>query len=316
MKIVLLDGSTANPGDIGWGELEKCGEIISYTADPSKTYERSKDADILMTNKVPIDRELIFKLDKLKFISVIATGYNIVDLKAAREKGIDVSNAPNYCSESAAQLAFSHILELARNIGKHSDGVKKGHWSEKMNFCYWEQTQIELSGQILGIIGYGNIGSALARLGKAFGMEIIAFDTDPEKIKKDNFKAVSLDEIFKQSDFLSLHCPLTDENENLINKTSLDKMKNSAFLINASRGPLVNERDLFYALENGIIAGAGLDVLCIEPPPKDHILFKAKNCNISPHMAWTSSIARKKLIEITAQNVKAFLDGKAQNVVN
>ncbi|MBN2432170.1 MAG: D-2-hydroxyacid dehydrogenase [Acidobacteria bacterium] len=314
-KIVILDGHTVNPGDLSWAPFEQLGDLTVYPRTAAAdTYERSREAEIIITSKVVLDRAMLDRLPRLRYIGVIATGYNVVDLAAARERDIPVTNVPDYCTESVAQLVMAHLLELARRIGAHNRSVRNGDWSRAKDFCYWIHPQVELTGKTLGLIGYGHIGGEVARLARAFGMRIIAFDIYPKD--EDGVDFVSLERVFTDSDVVSLHCPLTDENRGLINTVNLRKMKPTAFLINTSRGPLVNDRDLAAALAEGVIAGAGLDVLSTEPPPEDNPLLDAPNCHITPHVAWASEEARLRLIRLTAENVESFLKGKPINVVN
>jgi glycerate dehydrogenase len=317
MKIVILDGYTLNPGDLSWEELTQFGECQVYDRTPrALVVRRTIDADIILTNKTPISRKAIFQLSNLKYIGVMATGYNIVDVQAAGEKNIPVSNVPTYGTNSVAQMTFSLILELTQHTGLHADMVRKGHWSMAKDWCFWEQPLIELDGQTLGIIGYGRIGQTTGRLGIAFGMNVIAADPFVLSVGYQGVQRVDSDTVFKQSDFICLHCPLTPETEQFINSEKLDMMKKTAFLINTSRGQLVNEHDLAKALNEGRIAGAGLDVLGVEPPPPDNPLLNAKNCLITPHIAWATQSARKRLMRTVIENVKAFLNNKPQNIVN
>jgi glycerate dehydrogenase len=314
-NIVILDGYTVNPGDLSWDPFRELGEVTVYPRTvAADTWERSRDAEIIITSKVVLDRDMIARLPRLRYIGVIATGYNVVDLEAARERNIPVTNVPDYCSESVAQLVMAHLLELARRVGAHDRSVRAGDWSRAEDFCYWIHPQMELTGKTLGLIGYGHIGSQVARLARAFGMRIIAFDIYPKDDEGVEF--LPLDRVFADSDFVSLHCPLTDDNRGMINTANLRKMKRSAFLINTSRGPLVNDLDLAAALAEGTIAGAGLDVLTKEPPPPDNPLLGAPNCTITPHVAWASEEARLRLIRLTAENVEHFLNGSPINVVN
>ena len=316
MKIVVLDGYTLNPGDLNWQQLEKLGQCVVYDrTSPDKVLEHSLGADILLTNKTIISRETILALPDLKYIGVLATGYNIVDVKAAREKNIPVTNVPTYGTLSVAQLVFSHILNLAHNVGVHAQRVSNGDWSTSVDFCFWDMPLLEIAGQTLGLIGTGRIGAATAKIAKAFGMKVIAFDVNPNQIPP-GIKSVCLDDVFVKSDFVSLHCPLTNENEKLVNAEKLSLMKTTAFIINTSRGPLVDEDALAIALNTGVIAGAGLDVLSVEPPKLGNSLFSAKNCFITPHIAWATKEARQRLLQTAIENVEGFLKGFPQNVVN
>ena len=319
-KIVVVDGYTLNPGDLSWAELESLGQCDIYDRTPrDKVIQRCKGADIIVTNKVVFDKEIIDALPDLKCISVIATGYNVIDVKYAREKGIIVTNVPTYGTQSVAQMTFALLLELAHHVGYHSETVKSGKWSRCEDFCYWDKPLIELAGLTMGLIGFGRIGQTVAKLAQAFGMNVIAYDValkSDDTVDMRNVKFVELDEIFTRSDVISLHCPLTDENRGLINAETLAKMKNSAFLINTSRGPLINEQDLANALNEEKIAGAAVDVLTVEPPKENSPLMSAKNCYITPHIAWATRAARSRLMKIAIDNIRAFLKGKPQNVVN
>ena len=319
MKLVILDSYTENPGDLSWDWLKDIvDEYEIYESTPSeKVVERSLDADILVTNKVPVDRALIEKLPKLKFIAVLATGYNIIDCEAAKEHGIVVSNIPAYSTDGVAQLVFALLLELTNQVGLHSKSVNDGEWSRSPYFCYWKTPLVELHGKVFGIIGFGKIGSAVAEIANAFGMKVKAYSPhtrDYAGFGRVDF--VPLDEVIETSDVLSLHCPLTNETNGLVNAEFLSRMKKTAYLINTSRGPVVNEKDLRAALDSGTIAGAGVDVLSCEPPKEDNPLIGAKNCFITPHIAWASLEARTRLMNIFKDNVKGFVSGEPVNVVN
>jgi glycerate dehydrogenase len=318
MKIVVLDGHTINPGDLSWKPLEMLGarEFHDRTK-PDQVYERSKDADIIISSKIVFDRHLLSRLRRLKLIAVIATGYNEIDLVSAREQGVVVSNVPNYATNSVAQLVFALIFEHARHVGGHSAGAKRGKWSRSTDFCYWDYPQIELTGKVLGVVGFGAIGRAVAKGALGFDMRVIAHDVIQRSIPQwHDIDFVSLDSLFAKSDIISLHCPLTQDTRDMINTQTLSLMKRSAYLINTARGPLVNEKDLADALWRGTLAGAGLDVLQAEPPPSDHPLLSAPNCILTPHIGWASRESRQRLIDLTAQNVEAFLAGSPVNVVN
>lgn len=319
MKLVILDSYTENPGDLSWDWLKDVvDEYEIYESTPGgKVIERSLDADILVTNKVPVDRALIEKLPKLKFIAVLATGFNIIDCEAAKEHGIIVSNIPAYSTDGVAQLVFAFLLELTNQVGLHSESVNDGEWSRSPYFCYWKTPLVELRGKVFGIVGFGKIGSAVAGIANAFGMKVKAYSPHTKTYTgfgKVDF--VSLDEVIETSDVISLHCPLTKETNGLVNAAFLSRMKKTAYLINTSRGPVVNEADLRNALESGTIAGAGVDVLSSEPPKEDNPLIGAKNCFITPHIAWASLEARTRLMNIFRDNVKGFVSGKPINVVN
>lgn len=319
MKIIVLDGYTLNPGDLNWDRLKAIGntEIYDRTAKQD-ILTRSSGAEILLTNKTPLTAEIIDALPNLKFIGVLATGYNVVDTEAAARRGIPVCNIPTYGTQSVAQMVFAHILNFCQHVQSHSDLVKKGKWTKSPDFCFWDYPMMELAGKKLGIIGFGRIGQKTADLGEAFGMQILGYDAyKSDQSKRSGFNWVELDELFSQSDFISLHCPLFEETKGLINADNLKKMKNTAFLINTSRGPLIVEEDLAEALEMGIIAGAGLDVLCSEPPleadPKP--LLSENNCVITPHISWATKAARTRLMDTAVDNIIAFLDGNIQNDV-
>jgi glycerate dehydrogenase len=317
MKIVILDGYTLNPGDLSWQALEELGECQIFERTPSAlVVQRARDADILFTNKTPVSKRAIFQLTNLKYIGVLATGFNIVDIDAAREKDIPVTNVPTYGTRSVAQMAMSLILELTQHAGLHTDMVRKGHWSLAKDWCFWEQPLIELDGLTLGIVGYGRIGRATGRLAAAFGMKVIATDPLLPKGRHNDIQIVDLDFLLQESDFISLHCPLTPETDQMINSDKVRLMKRTAFLINTSRGQLINEHDLAKSLNEGRIAGAGLDVLRVEPPTPDNPLLNAKNCLITPHIAWATKAARVRLMKVVVENLIAFLNDRPQNVVN
>lgn len=316
MKIVLLDSYTLNPGDLSWDNIKALGDCHIYERTaPEDVIERCKDAEAVFTNKVIFTKEVIAQLPQLKYIGVIATGYNVIDLAYAKERNIVVTNIPAYSTASVAQMVFSQILNFAQNISTHATSVANGDWGKSIDFSYRLTPQIELAGKTLGIIGFGKIGQAVAQLGIAFGMKIIYQN---RSIKDTGMPAeqVDLPSILAQSDFLSINCPLTDENQGFMNAETLKQMKPSAFLINTGRGPLINESDLATALNDGIIAGAGLDVLSIEPASQNNPLATAKNCYITPHIAWATHEARTRCLLIAINNLKAFINGKPINVVN
>lgn len=317
MKIVMLDAYTTNPGDLSWDSFSLLGDLTVYDRTPSdKVIERAKDADIVITNKTPITRDIIDCLPNLKFIALMSTGYNIVDYVYLKEKGIPVSNIPSYSTDAVAQLVMSFILELAMNVGLHSQSVKAGEWSECADFCYWKTPLTELSGKTIGIFGLGKIGRAVAERAKAFGMNVVAFVPRIHGDEPDYIKLLSLDEMLSVSDVVSMHCPLTPETEGIVNEEFIAKMKDGAYFINTSRGTVVNEAALADALNTGKLGGAGLDVLSTEPPRKDNPLLSAKNCFITPHIAWASFETRKRLVGILYDNINAFINGKPQNVIN
>ncbi len=316
MKIVLLDAYTANPGDVTWAPLEAIAPCEIYPRTPlAETVSRCADAEIVITNKAIVNREIIEALPKLKYIGVAATGYNIVDVAAAKERGIIVTNVPGYSSPAVAQLVFSLMLELTNNVGHHAQTVRDGRWVACPDFCYWDHPIIELSGRTLGIVGYGDIGSSVARIAVAFGMKVLASKREWKTPPPEGVTPASIDEVFQNSDVISLHCPLTDATKHLVGERTLSLMKPTAFIINTGRGPLVDEAALAQALNAGRIAGAGLDVLSVEPPKAGNPLLSAKNCVITPHIGWASREARVRLIDVLASNLRAFLEGKPVNVV-
>lgn len=319
MKLVILDGGAVNPGDLSWNALSPF--VDEYTVydntDEDEILSRAKDADILVTNKTPISKNTIEKLPKLKYIAVLATGYNVVDCAAAREKNIPVSNIPAYSTDSVAQLVFAFLLEFCSRVAVHSSSVNCGEWEASPCFCYTKAPLCELSGKTFGIVGFGRIGSAVAQIANAFKMRVLAFS--PNTKTYSGFGLVefcSLEKLIEESDVISLHCPLTDGTKNLVDKSFLSKMKKSAFLINTSRGGVINENDLADALNSGKIAGAGLDVLSTEPPKGGNVLIGAKNCLITPHIAWANVEARTRLFNIFLKNVESFVGGTPINVVN
>lgn len=318
MKIVVLDGYALNPGDLSWSAFEKFGELVVYDRTPThKVIERAAGASIIFTNKTLITADTIHKLPLLKFIGVLATGYNVVAINAAKANNIVVSNVPGYGSASVAQATFALLLGLCHRVQRHSDLVFDGKWSRAPDFCFWEYPQVELSGKTMGIIGFGSIGQKVAAIATSFGMHIIANSrTQSDQSHRKNFKWATIPELLTQADVVSIHCPLFPETEGLINKKSLALMKPSAFLLNTSRGPIIVENDLAEALNNHVIAGAGIDVLSVEPPTKNNPLFKAKHCLITPHIAWATKEARSRLMNVSVTNVSSFLKGTPENVVS
>lgn len=317
MKIVLLDAHTANPGDLSWAPLEAIAPCEIHPRTPvAETIARCADAEVVITNKAPLTREIIEALPRLRYIGVTATGFNIVDTAAARERGIVVTNVPGYSTPAVAQLVFALLLELTNNVGHHARTVRDGRWTACPDFCYWDHPLIELSGRTLGIVGYGDIGSAVARIALAFGMKVLAGKREWKNPPPDGVTPAGMDEIFSQSDAITLHCPLTDATRHLVCDRTLALMKPDAFLINTGRGPLVDEAALARALNDDRIAGAGLDVLSVEPPKDGSPLFSARNCLITPHIGWASREARVRLIQLVASNLQAFLNGSPVNVVN
>ncbi|MBA2850731.1 glycerate dehydrogenase [Methanococcus maripaludis] len=316
MKIVVLDGYAMNSGDLSWENLKKLGEVSIYDRTlESEVVERISDSEIVITNKVIIGKEVFEKCKNIKYVGVTATGYNVVDTNLAKELGVIVTNVPAYSTDSVAQLVFSFILEHCQNVFKYTESVKSGDWVNSKDFSYQKFPIIELTGKNLGIIGFGAIGKKVAEIGNAFGMNVLVNTSSPSA-DKINVNFVSKEEIFKNSDFLTLHCPLNNETDEIVNEKTLNLMKKSAILINTGRGGLVNEKDLANALNLEKIAGAGLDVLSTEPPKEDNPLLNAKNTYITPHVAWASYEARKRLMDVTINNVKSFIDGNPINVVN
>ncbi len=318
MKIVVLDGYTLNPGDISWGGMEALGEVTVYDRTmPEDVAARIGDADVVYTNKTPITRETLDKCRNIRFIGVLATGYNIVDIEAAKEKGIPVSNIPTYGTAAVSQFAIALLLELCHHIGEHSDAVKNGEWTSNPDWCFWKYPLVELAGKTMGIIGFGRIGQDTARIAQALGMKILAFDAYKNPaLESDTCHYADLDTLLKESDVISLHCPLFPDTEGIINKDTIAKMKNGVMIINDSRGPLIVEEDLREALDSGKVAGAALDVVSTEPIRMDNPLMGAKNVILTPHIAWAPRESRQRLMDIAVENLKCFADGAPQNVVN
>ncbi len=316
MKIVVLDGYTLNPGDLSWKKLEALGECTFYERTaPGEVVSRSKEAEVLLTNKTLLGAEEINALPRLKYIGVLATGYNVVDTGTAGKRGIVVTNIPAYSTPSVAQMVFAHILNITQQVAAHSEAVKEGKWCSAPDFCFWKTPLIELADLKLGIIGLGHIGQAVARIARSFGMEVLASTSKEAAQLPEQVRKVTLDELFAQSDVITLHCPLTDRTRGIINAGSLSRMKPSAILINTGRGPLVDEAALARALHNGTIYAAGLDVLSQEPPQRDNPLLSAPRCYITPHIAWATKAARERLMECAVNNLKSFLDGHVVNNV-
>ena len=314
MKAVILDGRTTNPGDLSWSELEKLCDFTIYDRTPAELiYERCKGAQVILTNKTPLRRDILEKLPDVQYIGLLSTGFNVIDIDYCKEKNIPVCNIPSYSTNAVAQLTFAYILEFCNQVSLHSQAVHNREWTNSIDFSFWKTDLTELDGKTLGIIGLGKIGKRVADIADAFGMNVLAYTSHPSDYK--NVRFTDLDELLANSDFVSIHTPLTAATENLVNADFLKKMKKTAFLINTSRGPAVNEKALADALNNGVIAGAGLDVLSTEPPKEDNPLVGCKNCFITPHIAWASFECRKRLIDILTDNLRAFLDGKPQNCV-
>lgn len=316
-NIAIIDGFTLNPGDLNWSSLEKLGTVSYYDrTSSSELISRCKNAEIIIVNKTQLSRQTLQQLPKLKYIGVSATGFNNIDIETTKELGITVTNVRNYCSAAAAQLVFSLILTITNRAEHHAEGVRSGKWVASQDWCYDHEAIFELSGKTLGILGLGDIGHRVAQIGLAFGMNVIAHRKNPSKSSISGIELVSVDELFQRADILSLHCPLTPETNGIVNKTTISNMKKTAIVINAGRGGLIVEQDLADALNAGRLAGAGLDVLSSEPPLASNPLLSAKNCFITPHQAWAAKEARERLLNGVAENLKAFLDGNPQHVVN
>ena len=315
MKIVILDGNALNPGDLSWKGFESLGDVTLYDRTPADlVVSRIGDAEILITNKVNITKEIINQCPNLKYIGVLATGYNIIDTKAAAEKSIVVTNIPSYSTSAVAQAVFSYILEFANGVHTHNQSVQKGDWCKSKDFCYWTHSLIEIAGKTLGIIGYGSIGQQVAKIASAFGMKVLAYSRTASKIQEPA-KSVSLEVLLSNSDFISLHAPLTPETTNLINEKTLQLIKDGAMLINTARGPLVDEKAVKNALESGKLGCFAADVLSSEPMSKDCPLLGCENTIITPHVAWAGYETRQRLMNIAVNNLKSFLDGNIQNQV-
>jgi glycerate dehydrogenase len=316
-NIVVLDGYTLNPGDLSWERLGTLGHLTVHDRTPPElTVTRAKDAAIVLTNKVILNGHAIAQLPDLRYIGVLATGHNVVDLAAAKQRNIPVTNVPAYGTRSVAQAVFALLLELTNSTGHYSTTVRQGRWSRSPDFCFCDSSLVELDGRTLGIIGLGRIGRAVAEIARAFGMKVVSHNPGAARNPVEGVTQVDLDTLFRISDVISLHCPLTDTNKGLINEAHLALMKPSAFLINTARGALINERDLANALNTNRIAGAGLDVLSVEPPHPDNPMLTAKNCIITPHIAWATHAARRRLMDVVVENVNSFLAGRTQNRVN
>ncbi len=318
MKIVNLDGYTTNPGDLSWEGIERLGDYTVYDrTSPSEIIERAKGADILIINKTIIDRSILDTLSpELKYIGLQSTGYNVVDCEYARQLGITVCNIPAYSTNAVAQLVFAFILQITNEVTLHSDAVKNGEWCMCPDFCFWKKPLTELDGKTIGIVGFGSIGRKVAIIAEAFGMNVLAYNPRPKEKGETIVQFVGMDELLSMSDIVTCHCPLTPETESLINKENISKMKDSAILINTSRGPVVDEQALADALNNDRLQAAGLDVLKVEPASKDNPLLTAKNCYITPHIAWAAKETRERLLRILEDNIVAYLNGTPQNLVN
>lgn len=318
MRIAVLDGYTLNPDDNPWDDVAALGDLTVYDRTPSdQIVERAKDADIVLTNKTPLSAQTMEELPNLKFIGVLATGYNVVDVVAARARGIPVSNVPVYGTDAVAQFVFALVLELCHHVAEHNASVQAGEWSKSADFCYWKTPLLELAGKRMGLVGFGRIGRRVGELAHAFGMEVLAHDVQPgDAPEYAPFSWRGIDELFAEADIVSLHCPQTDENTGFVNAALLGRMQSHAFFINTARGGLVNEADLAEALNKGVLAGAAVDVVSSEPIAPDNPLLGARNILITPHIAWATLAARQRLMKTTAENVAAFLRGTPINVVN
>jgi len=318
MKIVVLDGHTLNPGDLSWEGLKELGETVVYDRTPTElTVERIADAEIVITNKTAIGRKVLDACPALRYVGVLATGYNVVDVEAAKERGIAVTNIPDYGTGAVAQFAIALLLEISHGIGEHDRSVKSGEWSASPDFCYWKQPLMELEGKTMGIIGFGRIGRRTGRIAQALGMRVLASGSRrrPE-LESDTMKYVEMNELLETSDVISLHCPLTEKTRGVINRDSIARMKDGVIIINTSRGPLIVEQDLAEALNSGKVRAAGLDVVSTEPVSSDNPLLSARNCIITPHIAWAPIEARGRLMDIAVENLRRFLAGTPVNVVN
>ena len=316
MRIVVLDGYGLNPGDLSWDAMKELGDLTVYDrTSPCELLQRAAEADVLITNKTVITKDDLQKLPAVKYIGVLATGYNIVDIEAAKERGIVVTNIPAYSTNSVAQMVFAHILNITQRVGHYAHANKNGRWDQNPDFCYWDTNLIELDGKSIGIIGLGNTGYATSQIALSFGMKVYAYTSKHQFQLPVGIHKLELDELFKTCDIISLHCPLTPSTKEIVNKERLALMKPTAIIINTGRGPLVNEHDLADALNEGKIAAAGVDVLSTEPPKADNPLLKAKNCFITPHIAWATKEARVRLMDIAVNNLKSFKQGKVINNV-
>lgn len=317
MKIVVLDGYTENPGDLSWKDLEALGETTIYDRTPVELVEkRIGDAEIVITNKTPIDKEIFEKCQNIKYVGVLATGYNVVDVNTAAEKGIPVCNIPTYGTTAVAQMVFALLLEICHHVGTHSEAVKMGEWSNNVDWCFWKYPLIELAGKTMGIVGFGRIGKAVGRLAKVFGMNVLAYDEYENEEGKAIADYVTLDELYTKSDVISLHCPLFPATTGMICKESIAKMKDGVILINTSRGPLINEADLAEALQSKKVYAAGCDVVSTEPIKADNPLLGCYNSILTPHIAWAPKESRQRLMDIAVDNVRNFLNGTTVNAVN
>ena len=317
MKIVVLDGYTENPGDLSWNGLESLGELTVYDrTQPDEIAARIRGAGAVYVNKVALDRETIFSAPDLKFIGVLATGYNVVDIAAARERGIAVCNIPTYGTAAVGQFAIAMLLEICHHVAHHSDAVHAGRWEQNADWCFWDYPLIELAGKTMGIIGFGRIGQTTGRIARALGMNVIAYDEYESGAGRALAEYTALDALFARSDVIALHCPLLPSTQGIINRENIAKMKDGVIILNNERGPLIVEQDLADALNSGKVYAAGLDVVSTEPIRGDNPLLKAKNCLITPHISWAPKESRQRLMEIAADNLRRFLEGSPVNVVN
>ena len=317
MKIVILDGYTVTQNDLNWNALEDIAEVEVYErTSPEEVVTRCKGAEMVLTNKVVLDAATLNMLPRLMYIGVLATGYNVVDLEAATRQSIVVTNIPAYSTNSVAQMVFSHILNIVSRVGHYAEENRKGKWSNSADFCYLDHNLFELAGKKIGIIGLGNTGKATAQIALGFGMNVLAYTSKDAEDLPEGIRKVTMDELMEMSDIISLHCPLNDDTRHIINAENLSKMKHSAIVINTGRGPLVNDNDVAEALNNDVIAAYGADVVTTEPVSADNPLLTAKNCFLTPHIAWATHEARQRLINICVDNVRAFIDGEAINQVN
>lgn len=316
MRIVVLDGYGLNPGDLSWKKMEELGDLIIYDRTlPEELLSRATCAEALITNKTIISAEAMDLLPNLKYIGVLATGYNVVDIEAAKRKGIIVTNIPAYSTRSVAQMVFAHLLNITQRVGYYACENQEGRWTNNLDFCYWDTPLMELDGKKMGIVGYGNIGQAVAAVAISLGMDVYVYSSKPQFMLPQGIQRMDIDELFATCDVVSLHCPLTDTTKEMVNAKRLSTMKPTSILINTGRGPLVNEQDLADALNNHVIAAAGLDVLSCEPPKADNPLLKARNCFITPHIAWATKEARSRLMDIAVENLKGFINNKIINNV-
>lgn len=318
LKIVILDGYTENPGDLSWDALAALGELTVYDrTGPEDIAARAAGADAVYVNKVPLSRETFEACPSIRFVGVLATGYNIVDVKAAKERGVTVCNIPSYGTDAVGQFAIALLLEICHHIGHHDAAVHEGRWTNSADFCFWDYPLIELAGKTMGVIGYGRIGQVTGRIAKSLGMSVLAYDTNKiPGLEDDKCRYASLGEIFEKSDVISLHCPLFSETEGIINKTNIAKMKDGVIILNNSRGPLIVEQDLADALNSGKVYAAAVDVVSTEPIKEGNPLLKAKNCIITPHISWAPKESRQRLMDVAVDNLRCFLAGKPVNVVS